>query len=190
MIICNFFFPSPCPHPAQQPVHDGMSSSEPEVTAETLGPDDRSPRAGSNFSWHSSWLKWMELYGRLNLPSQPPPSLERHYLWSVSATILLSTLKTDRWRDDTHKERQLKDFIYFKGFVSQARGRERAASCGPFPDNPRPRAPPNCKEGDNQKGGADGGGDSSKPYNFWGRREKFREQNAAERPFLSASALV
>lgn len=48
MIVCNFFFL--CPNPAQQPVHDGMSSLEPEVTAETLGADDRSPRTGSNFS--------------------------------------------------------------------------------------------------------------------------------------------
>lgn len=31
-----------------------------ELTAETLGLGDISPRAGSNFSWHSIGLKWME----------------------------------------------------------------------------------------------------------------------------------
>lgn len=31
-----------------------------ELTAETLGLGDISPRTGSNFSWHSIRLKWME----------------------------------------------------------------------------------------------------------------------------------
>lgn len=135
MIIICIFFPCPYPHPAQQPVYDGMSSSEPEVTTETLGPDDRSPRAGSNFSWHSSsWLKWIELYGRLNLLLMAPPTPTDGVcdLWSVTATILLSSEVQHRKQTDremTHKERQLKHFIYFQ-------------ICEPFPNNCRPRRLP------------------------------------------------
>lgn len=46
-------------HPALLPLC-GVWLRASELTAETLGLGDISPRTGSNFSWHSIGLKWME----------------------------------------------------------------------------------------------------------------------------------